>query len=853
MAKKLEEHLYRSASSKEEYTNFENLKRRLQMIAHALGIHKISDQEDSLSLGDDLLPLAGDLSTIDFSDGKQIKSNDEQSKNEDNSLSDTFEVKEMKSKNTTLEENQDLMLPSQSTPEKQPSVGPLNPTDNFFPDPSGVKNLNSKENGNLMQMQESLNMLKKNQKLGMRNSDPSLLHSQAPNDIQQHNQASGLDMFDINGQLQNQNPSQVNSMILPIGASSNNSIFGGMNPLMPNPEQNDQSGNQSGTDFSSHIKGLQYPNQQKVCMDDPVGTSQTMNTHLQHSLGPSNPILSSQSRPDAANVQRKKQIRLQQQRLLLLRHASKCNKGDKCKTPYCKEMVALWRHIKKCTDRYCATPHCLSSRCVLNHYRICKKDRKSATCEVCAPVIRRTRTEAADTVDNDIDQIDQFRKEQDSSRIAGTDKSLSVKLSDLDGSDNNGSNSHMSPIMQNQQFNVPQMPSSSQLQMQVMPIDQQLTAKGGSKYKTNEQDGKLHHQHLLLQQLQQQQAQLFEQQKHIQQQQQHAPPNSAKAEQLNQQVTILFTLQQQISHQQRILQHVVQEQTSKNNNSSLTPFDVFKPNDTHDTNSVSSFMSTVTEKTKNPMKRKTKDKEDDTPQNEGNGKITPGKKLSASQKANKKVVGKDLRSQRDKVKPSKSKVKKNIPESSNGDKKKKTSTNKKKTASNKEIKEKHQKGVESNKDSPSYADSLKDEKNNVTPTGGDDNPLTLSLSADSVREHIDSLPENKITAETITEKCLPIIEKLMIDKYGWVFRDPVDPVELGIPDYFNVVKEPMDLSLVKKKLEDGIYNDLDTFSKETKLIFENAILYNGEESDVGQMARSLISMFLEEFNPIMKG
>jgi hypothetical protein len=34
-------------------------------------------------------------------------------------------------------------------------------------------------------------------------------------------------------------------------------------------------------------------------------------------------------------------------------------------------------------------------------------------------------------------------------------------------------------------------------------------------------------------------------------------------------------------------------------------------------------------------------------------------------------------------------------------------------------------------------------------------------------------------------------------KHGWVFNEPVDPIKLGIPDYFQIIKEPMDLGTVK--------------------------------------------------------
>ena len=47
MAKRLEEHLYRSALTKEEYLNTSTLKKRLQMIAHSLGVQKNPGEKET--------------------------------------------------------------------------------------------------------------------------------------------------------------------------------------------------------------------------------------------------------------------------------------------------------------------------------------------------------------------------------------------------------------------------------------------------------------------------------------------------------------------------------------------------------------------------------------------------------------------------------------------------------------------------------------------------------------------------------------------------------------------------------------------------------------------------------------
>ena len=46
----------------------------------------------------------------------------------------------------------------------------------------------------------------------------------------------------------------------------------------------------------------------------------------------------------------------------------------------------------------------------------------------------------------------------------------------------------------------------------------------------------------------------------------------------------------------------------------------------------------------------------------------------------------------------------------------------------------------------------------------------------------------------------PTPQVLKNHKHGWVFAEPVDPIKLGIPDYFQIIKKPMDLSTVKVRL-----------------------------------------------------
>jgi hypothetical protein len=138
--------------------------------------------------------------------------------------------------------------------------------------------------------------------------------------------------------------------------------------------------------------------------------------------------------------------------------------------------------------------------------------------------------------------------------------------------------------------------------------------------------------------------------------------------------------------------------------------------------------------------------------------------------------------------------------------------------------------------------------------GDTSSSLTSSLPKGDVEQHLLQLHKGlHLTSRTITHKCLPIVQQLIDDPFGWVFRDAVDPVVFGLPDYFEVVKNPMHLLLVKKKLENAVYTDMASFERDVKLVFENAILYNGEESEVGQLAQTMMGVFEREYKKVCEG
>ncbi|KAF5764735.1 putative chromatin remodeler Bromodomain family [Helianthus annuus] len=92
-------------------------------------------------------------------------------------------------------------------------------------------------------------------------------------------------------------------------------------------------------------------------------------------------------------------------------------------------------------------------------------------------------------------------------------------------------------------------------------------------------------------------------------------------------------------------------------------------------------------------------------------------------------------------------------------------------------------------------------------------------------------------------ECRKILKTLMVHKYGPVFNQPVDPIELGIPDYFEIISHPMDFGTVCKKLEDDLYPFAEAFAADIRLTFSNAMRYNPPANFVHLMAKELNDIF----------
>lgn len=79
--------------------------------------------------------------------------------------------------------------------------------------------------------------------------------------------------------------------------------------------------------------------------------------------------------------------------------------------------------------------------------------------------------------------------------------------------------------------------------------------------------------------------------------------------------------------------------------------------------------------------------------------------------------------------------------------------------------------------------------------------------------------------------------------YNFPFLAPVDTVALNIPNYNEIVKQPMDLGTIQSKLANNEYENADDFEKDVRLVFKNCYLFNPEGTDVNMMGHRLEAVF----------
>lgn len=552
-------------------------------------------------------------------------------------------------------------------------------------------------------------------------------------------------------------------------------------------------------------------------------------------------------------------IRHKQQRLLLLHHSAKCPHDDgQCPvTQHCSDMKRLWRHMERCKDNQCRIAHCFSSRAILSHYRKCK----DASCPACGPVretVRRNRGDPSSRSKNAAARMDglsrpssdplQLSQQSDSGLAGSTSGSYAPQQP-------SSSSSRMPPPQQGSQplppapsYNIssqgmPQQPSSSQPygmmprqrpsysessgqspsqsmrgslpkngdSMRSMPSGSSVmsskdlsmggSTRPGSRNRNDPEYQKIRHkqQRLLLLR--------------------HASrcPHEGSTCDIT---PHCFNMKKLWSHISRCKDQRCAMQHCLSSRYVLSHYRRCK--DPHcpvcgpvrDTIRKSSQRDQASSRShgRNSFDHPPSGPDDSTSALPPAGSLdgSPSNASSYERQPKRKKMG--------------SSPNPPLPVSSRIDEQQLSS-----------------RPAERAKSSGSGGPPAK---------GSADHSLLNSFTVTEIENYLASL-KTQIPAGKIKSKGLECLKGLQQHQHGWVFNTPVDPVELGLPDYFEIIKKPMDLGTVQKKLENGTYHNIDDFRADVNMTFDNAMTYNENGSVVYDMAVELKNKFAEDYQKLL--
>ncbi|XP_075013159.1 bromodomain testis-specific protein [Calonectris borealis] len=91
-----------------------------------------------------------------------------------------------------------------------------------------------------------------------------------------------------------------------------------------------------------------------------------------------------------------------------------------------------------------------------------------------------------------------------------------------------------------------------------------------------------------------------------------------------------------------------------------------------------------------------------------------------------------------------------------------------------------------------------------------------------------------------------VMKAMWKHSFSWPFHQPVDAAALNLPDYYSIIKKPMDLSTIKKRLEHNYYTKAAECIEDFKTMFLNCYIYNKPGDDIVFMAQDLEKVFMQK-------
>ncbi|KAH0551510.1 hypothetical protein GP486_007273 [Trichoglossum hirsutum] len=157
-------------------------------------------------------------------------------------------------------------------------------------------------------------------------------------------------------------------------------------------------------------------------------------------------------------------------------------------------------------------------------------------------------------------------------------------------------------------------------------------------------------------------------------------------------------------------------------------------------------------------------------------------------------------------------------------------------------------------------DDMEEPATKKTRTGDDGSPtpefkmpvVPSAEAASQTNGRVSASSAVKTITKTQQKYLLVGLRNLKRIKDAAPFLEPVDPVKLNIPTYFSIIKNPMDISTMEKKLKAEEYATVEEYVADMDLIASNAVTFNGPDHFVSAHASNLKKAFEKQLGHLPK-
>ena len=114
--------------------------------------------------------------------------------------------------------------------------------------------------------------------------------------------------------------------------------------------------------------------------------------------------------------------------------------------------------------------------------------------------------------------------------------------------------------------------------------------------------------------------------------------------------------------------------------------------------------------------------------------------------------------------------------------------------------------------------------------------LGFNSIAESEKENPEDTSEQE-QQQSWTDVALDVLDKVMVKDIFAPFNEPVDAIALGIPDYYEVITQPMDFGTVWDNLDKGSYTSPYFFIRDVQRIWANCKKFNEDDSEIVRICK----------------